>query len=160
MSLPQRLNEIISMESQLICDGTLILKFFLHISQQEQYDRLQASWKRKNPPPGWWTAHDHEQNRRYDEYMKGMDDLMSITNLKGAPWHVLDAADLEGCERQMYEIVIRAFEDALAKAAAKPASPGTCRCCPTFPPFRRLGFPPLSPIDLNKTAGRSLRDGA
>ena len=86
--LPQRLNEIISMESQLICDGTLILKFFLHISQQEQYDRLKKMEKQKIDRLACGGDQDHEQNKRFDEYMKGMDNLMSITNLKGAPWHI------------------------------------------------------------------------
>ncbi len=147
-ALPRRLNEIISMESQLICDGTLILKFFLHISQQEQYDRLRKLEKKKST--AWLVdAHDHEQNRRYDETMKGMDDLMSLTNLKGAPWHVLDAADLDGCERQLYGIVIQAFEDALEKQSQS-LKAWDVPMLPNLSPIPSLGFPPLSRIDLNR----------
>ena len=146
--LPKRLNEIISMESQLICDGTLILKFFLHISQQEQYDRLKKREKRKST--AWLvTDRDHEQNKRYDEYMKGMDDLMSITNLKGAPWHVLDAANLKSCARQMMQTVINAFEDALNERRHN-RRPWDVPMLPNLSPIPSLGFPPLSTIDLNK----------
>jgi len=147
--LPRRLNEIISMESQLICDGTLILKFFLHISQQEQYDRLKKLEKKKST--AWLVdEHDHEQNRRYDEYMKGMDDLMSITNLKAAPWHVLDAADMDGCERQMFQTVIQAFGDALAERAENLRA-WDVPMLPNLSPIPSLGFPPPGTIDLNKT---------
>ena len=148
-ALPRRLNEIISMESQLICDGTLILKFFLHISQQEQYDRLRKLEKKKST--AWLVdQHDHEQNRRYDETMKGMDDLMSLTNLKGAPWHVLDAADLDDCERQLYGIVIQAFEDALNGQAAS-LKAWDVPMLPNLSPIPSLGFPPLARFDLSRT---------
>jgi polyphosphate:AMP phosphotransferase len=146
--LPKRLNEIISMESQLICDGTLILKFFLHISQKEQYDRLKKREKKK--ATAWLvTDRDHEQNRRYDEYMKGMDDLMSITNLKGAPWHVLDAANQKSCAQQMIRTVIQAFEDALSERRHN-LRPWDVPMLPNLSPIPSLGFPPLSTIDLNK----------
>jgi len=144
--LPQRLNEIISMESQLVCDGTLILKFFLRVSRQEQYDRLQKMESKKST--AWLvTGHDHEQNRRFDEYMKGMDNLMSVTNLKGAPWHTMDATDLKDCRREICQTVIRAFQDALRehKSGLRPWD------VPMLPnPIPSLGFPPLKTIDLNK----------
>ncbi|MFH1879379.1 MAG: polyphosphate:AMP phosphotransferase [Bacillota bacterium] len=146
--LPRRLDEIISMESQLLCDGTLILKFFLHISRQEQYDRLRRM--ENNKSTAWQVdAHDHEQNKRYDEYMRGMDNLMSITNLKGAPWHILDATDLKDCTRQMYLTVIRAFEDAL-REQGKGLRPWDVPMLPNLSPIPSLGFPPLRAIDLNR----------
>lgn len=151
--LPKRLNEIISMESQLVCDGALILKFFLHISQQEQYDRLKKLEKKK--ATAWLVdGHDREQNRRYDEYMKGMDDLMSITNLKGAPWHVLDASDLKDCARQMLQTVIRAFEDALQRRLQN-LRPWDVPMLPNLSPIPALGFPPLASIDLSKRLNAS-----
>ncbi len=146
--LPKRLNEIISMESQLVCDGTLILKFFLHVTQQEQYDRLKKREKKKST--AWLvTDRDHEQNKRYDEYMKGMDDLMSITNLSGAPWHVLDAGNTKACAQQMMQTVIRAFEDALAERRHN-LRPWDVPALPNLSPIPPLGFPPLSSMDLQK----------
>ena len=146
--LQRRLNEIISMESQLICDGTLILKFFLHISRQEQYDRLKKMEKKKST--AWQVdAHDHQQNKRFDEYMKGMDNLMSITNLKGAPWHVLDAADEDACERSLYQTVIQAFEDVLAERGQGHRT-WDVPMLPNLSPIPSLGFPPLTSIDLGK----------
>ncbi|MBN1776775.1 MAG: polyphosphate:AMP phosphotransferase [Clostridiales bacterium] len=146
--LPRRLNEIISMESQLICDGTLILKFFLHVSQQEQFDRLRKMEKKKST--AWQvTGHDHEQNRRFDEYMKGMDNLMSITNLKGAPWHIMDATDLKTCEREIYQTVIKAFRDALRERGSG-LRPWDVPMLPNLSPIPSLGFPPLNTFDLDK----------
>ncbi len=152
----RRLNEIISMESQLVCDGTLILKFFLHISQQEQYDRLKKIEKKKST--AWLVdEHDHDQNRRYDEFMKGMDSLMSITNLKGAPWHVLDATDLKACACQMIRTVIQAFTDTLA-ARKKGVTPWDVPMLPNLSPIPSRGFPPLKSIDPDKHLDTPYRD--
>ncbi len=146
--LPQRLNEIISMESQLVCDGALILKFFLHISRQEQYDRLQKMEHKKSTT--WHVvADDYEQNKHYDEYMKGMDNLMSITNLRGASWHILDATDLKACGREIYETVIRTFKDTL-QARKSGLRPWDVPMLPNLSPISSLGFPPLKTIDLDK----------
>ena len=146
--LPRRLDEIISMESQLICDGTLILKFFLHITKKAQYDRLKKMERKKRT--AWLVDdHDHEQNRRFDEYMKGMDNLMSITNLKGAPWHVLDTADSKACQREMYLTIIRAFQDALKQRQAG-GRPWDVPVLPNLSPIPSLSFLPLSTIDTHK----------
>lgn len=154
--IPQRLDEIISMESQLICDGTLILKFFLHISKQEQYDRLQKMEGKKST--AWLVdKHDHEQNRRFDEYMKGMDNLMSVTNLKGAPWHIVDATDLKACAREMYMTVLRAFEDALRERGAGHA-PWDAPALNGLSPIPSLGHPPLGQLDLNKRLDTNYQD--
>ena len=154
--LPQRLNEIISMESQLVCDGALILKFFLHISRQEQYDRLKGMENKKSTT--WHVvSEDHEQNKRYDEYMKGMDNLMSITNLKGAPWHILDSTDLKACGREIYETVIRTFKDTLA-ARKSGLRPWDVPMLPNLSPISSLGFPPLKTIDLNKHLDAPYKD--
>ncbi len=154
--LPQRLNEIISMESQLICDGTLILKFFLHVSQQEQYNRLKKMEKKKST--AWHVVEqDHEQNKRYDEYMKGMDNLMSITNLKGAPWHILDATDLKACKRSIYETVIRSFKDVIHERKTG-LRPWDVPMLPNLSPITSQGFPPLRTIDLHKELEAPYKD--
>ena len=154
--LPQRLNEIIGMESQLICDGTLILKFFLHISQQEQYDLLKKMESKKST--AWHVVdQDHEQNKRYDEYMKEMDNLMSITNLKGAPWHILDATDLKACRREIYETVIRAFQDALREQEAN-LRPWDVPMLPNLSPLASLGFRPLRAIELDQQLEADYKD--
>ena len=154
--LPQRLDEIISMESQLICDGTLILKFFLHISQQEQHKRLEKMECKKSTA---WRVdkHDHDQNKHFDEYMKGMDSLMSITNLQGAPWHILDATDLKACQRELYLAVLQAFEDAL-KARKAGQTPWDVPLLPNLSPIPSLGFQPLKTIDLHKTLDAPYHD--
>ena len=147
-TLPKRLNEIISMESQLICDGTLILKFFLHISQQEQHDRLKKMEQKKST--AWQVDdHDHEQNKRYDEYMEGMDNLMSITNLKGAPWYVIDATDLKACAYQMYQTVIQAFEDVL-NARKNGVNPWDVPMLPNLSPITAQGFPLSRAFNLDR----------
>jgi AMP-polyphosphate phosphotransferase len=147
-SLNNRLNEIISMESQLVCDGVLILKFFLNISRQEQYNRLKKMESKKST--AWHVDdHDREQNKLYDEYLKGMQTLMSMTHITGAPWHVLDATNLKDCARNMYRTVIQTFEAALAERA-QGLRPWDVPMLPNLSPIPSLGFPPLASIDPNQ----------
>ncbi len=155
-TLRRRLDEIISMESQLVCDGTLILKFFLNISQQEQLERLKKMEQKKST--AWLVdAHDHEQNKRHGDYMKSMDSLMSATSLKGAPWHVIDAANPKSCAYQIYLTVIQAFEEALA-ARESGAGSWDLPMLPNLTPLPSLGFPPSHTIDLQKHLEVPYRD--
>ena len=78
-SLRQRYDEIVNMESQLVCDGALVIKFFLHISRKEQKKRLKALESKKNTR---WrvTTDDWEQNDRYEDYLR-LYDAMKATGL-------------------------------------------------------------------------------
>lgn len=76
---------------QLLADsGTLIIKFFLHISKQEQKERLQAreadmskAWKLS---PTDWPEHE-----RYDEYIEAYEDALRRCSTEYAPWHIVQA---------------------------------------------------------------------
>jgi polyphosphate:AMP phosphotransferase len=111
-SLRQRYEEIVNMESQLVCDGVLMIKFFLHISRKEQKKRLKALESKKNTR---WrvTVDDWEQNDRYEDYLRLYDAMIARTHFDGAPWHILQSDDTSGCISQIYGTVIDAFRTAL-----------------------------------------------
>lgn len=112
--LERRFADILQMESQLVCDGALLLKCFLHITRKEQKKRFKALEAKKSTR---WrvTREDWAQNEHYDQLMKRYDEMMERTHLQGALWHVLQGDDAKACAAQMYELLIRAFEQALAQ---------------------------------------------
>ncbi len=108
-ALDERYAQIIQMESQLVADGALILKFFLNISQKEQKKRLKALAKKKSTR--WRVTKDSwAQNEHYEEMMQLYDAMMAQTHFDGALWHVLRSENKKACTRQLYEILIDAFE--------------------------------------------------
>ena len=86
----QRLDEINSFEAMLAANGTMVLKFFLHISRDEQQRRLQA---RLDDPKKHWKFSDGDLRERqfWPAYESAYDDILSHTSRKHAPWFVIPA---------------------------------------------------------------------
>lgn len=110
-------DEIVSLESQLVCDGALLIKFFLHIPRKEQKARLKELESRKSTR---WRVEkeDWEQNERYEEYLRLYDAMIARTNYEGALWHVLRSDNKRACIQQIYDTVLEAFEAALKDRTA------------------------------------------
>lgn len=80
--------EINEFERQLADDGYLILKFFLHISLEEQGNRFDA--RKKDPLKSWKLNEEDYRNReRHDEYKVAINDMLEKTHTEHAPWHVI-----------------------------------------------------------------------
>ncbi len=115
--LHQSYNEIVNLESELVCDGVLLIKFFLHISRKEQKLRLKKMESRKNTR--WRVVKaDWEQNSRYEEYLRLYDAMIARTHFDGMLWHVIRGDNRRVCARQIYETVIGEFRAALGDRAA------------------------------------------
>ncbi len=77
-------------EQTLTESGTTILKFFLHISKNEQRERLQA--RLDDPTKRWKFQHgDIEERRLWNDYRKAYEDALEKTSTKWAPWIVVPA---------------------------------------------------------------------
>lgn len=88
----RRYNHINSFEAMLHDDGTRVVKFFLHISKDEQRKRLQA--RLDNPDKRWkFDESDALQRRQWDQYMELYQRCIAATNMPNAPWHVIAADD-------------------------------------------------------------------
>ncbi|HEX5551514.1 MAG TPA: polyphosphate kinase 2 family protein, partial [Nitrospira sp.] len=86
----RRLNHINEFEELLAETGTSILKFFLHISKEEQKKRLEE--RIQDPEKRWkWNSGDLEERKLWDQYMKAFEDLMSATSREEAPWYIVPA---------------------------------------------------------------------
>jgi PPK2 family polyphosphate:nucleotide phosphotransferase len=88
--LSQRFDEINSFEKTLVRNGVVILKFFLHISKDEQRDRLQA---RLDDPTKFWKASPSDLKERmyWDKYVEAYEDVFCHCSSKHAPWYIIPA---------------------------------------------------------------------
>ena len=85
-----RYDHIVDFERMLADNGTLLLKFFLHISPEEQEERLLE--REKDPGKAWkLSAADWRERERWDDYMQAYDDAITRTSTKHAPWHIVPA---------------------------------------------------------------------
>jgi PPK2 family polyphosphate:nucleotide phosphotransferase len=84
----QRYREINAFERSLVLNGTLVIKFFLHISRDEQKRRLLD--RIKEPESNWkFNPRDLEERGLWDEYMRAFEDALSQTSTRWAPWYVI-----------------------------------------------------------------------
>ncbi|MGN0343103.1 MAG: phosphate--AMP phosphotransferase [Roseburia sp.] len=106
--------EIASFEKQLTDDGTILIKFFGHISQKEQkkrFDHLQGDKK-----TAWRvTKDDLKRNKEYDRYLSMNEEMLERTDFEYAPWNILECTDREYASAKMTEIVVSVLEQALAR---------------------------------------------
>jgi PPK2 family polyphosphate:nucleotide phosphotransferase len=86
----KRYDQIKAFEEMLVDNGTLILKFFLHISKEEQRARLQA---RVNDPRKCWKFQhgDLEERKFWKDYQQAYEDALSKTSTEWAPWYIVPA---------------------------------------------------------------------
>jgi len=83
-----RYEQINAFERTLAASGTVILKFFLHISKSEQRKRLQE--RIDDPKKHWKFQHgDLDERKLWDDYMKAYEDVLEKTSTKEAPWYVI-----------------------------------------------------------------------
>ncbi len=85
-----RYKHIVDFEKMLVDEGTTIIKFFLHISKDEQKRRLQA--RLDNPAKHWkFNPDDLKDRAQWDEFQKVYEDVISETGTKHAPWYIIPA---------------------------------------------------------------------
>ncbi len=85
-----RYRSINEMERHLCQNGTVILKFFLNVSKEEQKERF---LKRINRPDKNWkfTMNDLEERRYWDDYQRAFEQAINHTSTDYAPWHIIPA---------------------------------------------------------------------
>lgn len=85
-----RYEHINAFEKMLVSEGTTILKFFLHISKDEQKQRLQA--RLDDPTKHWkFNPEDLAERERWDGYQAAIEEMLQRTSTSYAPWYVVPA---------------------------------------------------------------------
>jgi polyphosphate kinase 2 (PPK2 family) len=104
--------DIGNFERTLADDGYLIVKFFLHISKDEQRRRFKAM--EKDPLSAWHVQpEDWEHHRKYEKYLRATEEMFSRTETEWAPWTIVEATDLRWARVRVFETIIRRLEEAL-----------------------------------------------
>jgi PPK2 family polyphosphate:nucleotide phosphotransferase len=87
-----RLEQILHFEQRLVESGTLVLKFFLNVSKEEQKKRL---LERIDVPAKHWKfdPSDLQSRAKWDEYMYAYQEAIRATSTKQTPWYVIPADD-------------------------------------------------------------------
>jgi PPK2 family polyphosphate:nucleotide phosphotransferase len=100
----ERLADIAHIEDYLTRQGTIILKFFLHVSREEQKKRF---FERLDRPDKHWkfSASDVQERRFWDDYMNAFEEAIRATASKSAPWYVVPA-DNKWFTRLLVAVVI------------------------------------------------------
>jgi PPK2 family polyphosphate:nucleotide phosphotransferase len=85
-----RYEQIYNFERMLTQNGTIVLKFFLHISKQEQEQRLLA--REDDPDKAWKLAvGDWQERERWDAYQRAYEDALGRCGTEWAPWYIVPA---------------------------------------------------------------------
>jgi PPK2 family polyphosphate:nucleotide phosphotransferase len=86
----RRFREINDFERHLVDNGTVIIKFFLYVSKEEQKRRFLA--RIDEPDKNWkFSIGDVKERAFWDDYMEAYEDMMSATSTADAPWYVVPA---------------------------------------------------------------------
>ncbi len=85
-----RFDSINDFERMLVREGTTIVKFFLHISKDEQLEKFRERLER--PDKYWkWSDNDMKERERWDDYQRAYEEAVDATSTPWAPWYVVPA---------------------------------------------------------------------
>lgn len=106
----QRYQSIVDMEAHLHRSGTRIIKFFLHMSKEEQRQRFLE--RIDNPEKNWkFSDGDLKERRFWDQYMLAYEACLSATSTQDAPWYVVPADDKENARLIIADIILKHYRE-------------------------------------------------
>jgi PPK2 family polyphosphate:nucleotide phosphotransferase len=115
----QRFEQIIQFEDMLFQNGITILKFFLHISKEEQKERLEE--RIRDPEKRWkFNEGDLEERKRWRDYMHAFEDVLAATSRDHAPWYVVPANRKWYRNLVVASTIVEALEDLKLKRPPEP----------------------------------------
>jgi len=105
----ERYRSIVDLEKHLHRNGTRIIKFFLHLSEEEQRKRFLD--RIDEPEKNWkFSLADIEERKFWKQYMQAYEACLSATSTKIAPWYVVPADDKENARLIISRIVLDTFK--------------------------------------------------
>jgi len=116
----ERYKSIVDLEQHLHRNGTVVIKFFLHLSKKEQRKRFLK--RIEQPEKNWkFSLADMAERRFWKHYMKAYQDCLASTSTHEAPWYVVPADDKDNARLIISQIVVDALHD-LKMAYPKPSA--------------------------------------
>jgi PPK2 family polyphosphate:nucleotide phosphotransferase len=105
----KRYRSILGLEQHLHDNGTRIVKFFLHLSKQEQRRRFLA--RIDDPGKNWkFSMADVEERQHWKKYMEAYEKCLSATSTKHSPWYAVPADDKENARLIVSQIIVHTLQ--------------------------------------------------
>ena len=105
----ERYRSIVDLENHLHRNGTRIIKFFLHLSKEEQRKRFIE--RIEQPDKNWkFSLADLEERNFWDKYMRAYEACLGATSTKLSPWYVVPADDKKNARLIISQIMLEVFE--------------------------------------------------
>ena len=105
-----RYESIVNFEKHLFQNGTRIIKFFLHLSKEEQRKRFLQ--RIEVPDKNWkFSLSDIHERKYWKHYVKAYEECLSATNTHHAPWHIIPADNKENARLIVSQIVLDTLKD-------------------------------------------------
>lgn len=104
-----RFEQINNFERHITQNGTIVLKFYFHMSKEEQRKRLLK--RLENPEDNWkFSVGDLKERERWDDYMKYYEEAINKTSKPHAPWYVIPSDDKEMARYMVAKIIWSAMQ--------------------------------------------------
>lgn len=114
----QQINEF---ERWLADDGQVLIKFWLHISKKEQKKRFRESLS--DPLLKWKITKEYRRHhRQYGRWVKAVEEMLAKTDTPHAPWTIVEANNLRWARVRVFQTLVEAIEETLARRKALPAA--------------------------------------
>jgi len=106
--------DIVDFERTITDDGYVVVKFWLHISKEEQRRRFKVL--ERDPLTAWHVQpEDWEHHRKYDDYLLAVEEMLERTETEWAPWTIVEATDRRWAQVKIFETIIRFLDEALQR---------------------------------------------
>ena len=116
--------EIADLETSLAAEGTVLVKFWMHVSPEEQLRRFES--RRADPYKAWKLTDEDWRNReKRSAYEAAVEEMLDRTSTAVAPWHVIPADDKRWARVAVVRTVCEAVESALRERGIDPDPPLT-----------------------------------
>jgi PPK2 family polyphosphate:nucleotide phosphotransferase len=104
-----RYRSIVDLESHLYRNGTRIIKFFLHLSEEEQRKRFLQ--RIDEPEKNWkFSLADIKERKYWKEYMQAYEACLSATSTETAPWYVVPADDKKNARLIISNVIVETLK--------------------------------------------------
>ena len=106
----ERYSSIVNLEKHLYRNGTRIIKFFLHLSKEEQRKRFLN--RIDDPAKNWkFSPADIEERKLWKQYTKAYESCLSATSTDIAPWYIIPADDKENAHLAISQVILEVLKE-------------------------------------------------
>jgi polyphosphate kinase 2 (PPK2 family) len=107
-------NEIVEFERSLVLEGVILVKFYLHISADEQLRRFES---RRDDPLRKWKLNDEDWRNRdkWDQYIEAAEDMFERTDHQLAPWEIVSGENKKWARVTILETLNQRIEDGITR---------------------------------------------